>query len=322
MKSGTTRTLGVVISDIQLTFFAQAVRGIADAARAEDFEVILANTRRGPGAERAAVGVLVDKRVDGLIVVPAEPAESASHLREAQDRGIPVVLLDRGCAGDPLRRRRRRQPAGREERASATSSGSATAGSRSSSRAETALTAADVVKARLRTGRRHDEPPPGGGLGGGAPRAPGCPSRTTSSGAARYDRDDARRATAAGARAPRSPDGPRHDRRDDDARRDRRDPGRRPRDPAATSRSWPSTTCPGRPLIRPPLTVVAQPVHELGALAARHLIARIGGADGPAEVSILDTRFMLRGSTAAPAAKQLVTTAAVAAIRHPAGSPD
>ena len=39
MKSGTTRTLGVVISDIELAFFAQAVRGIADAARSEDFEV-------------------------------------------------------------------------------------------------------------------------------------------------------------------------------------------------------------------------------------------------------------------------------------------
>jgi LacI family transcriptional regulator len=56
-------------------------------------------------------------------------------------------------------------------------------------------------------------------------------------------------------------------------------------------------------VLRPPLTVVAQTLIELGALATQHLIARIGGADGPAEVSILDTRFILRGSTAAPATR-------------------
>ena len=56
------------------------------------FEVILANTDED-GTERAAVGVLLNKRVDGLIVAPA-PGESA-HLLDAEERGIPVVLLDR-----------------------------------------------------------------------------------------------------------------------------------------------------------------------------------------------------------------------------------
>ena len=89
------------ISDIQLAFFAQAVRGITDAANAEGIEVILANTDEDVAKERAAVGVLVDKRVDGLLVVPADPFDTA-HLVDAQARGIPVVLLDRVSADSGL----------------------------------------------------------------------------------------------------------------------------------------------------------------------------------------------------------------------------
>ncbi len=39
---------------------------------------------------------MVDKRVDGMIVVPADPFDTA-HLQEAQDRGIPIVLFDRSA---------------------------------------------------------------------------------------------------------------------------------------------------------------------------------------------------------------------------------
>ena len=53
-------------------------------------------------------------------------------------------------------------------------------------------------------------------------------------------------------------------------------------------------------VMRPPLTVIAQPVQELGVTAATRLLGRIGGDERPPETVVLSTQFVLRGSTAAP----------------------
>jgi LacI family transcriptional regulator len=77
MITGTTHTIGVVIADIENPFFARAVRGIADTAHAAGYEVILTNSDERLETERAAVGVLYQKRVDGLIVAPASNTDAA-----------------------------------------------------------------------------------------------------------------------------------------------------------------------------------------------------------------------------------------------------
>jgi LacI family transcriptional regulator len=50
-------------------------------------------------------------------------------------------------------------------------------------------------------------------------------------------------------------------------------------------------------IVRPPLTVIAQPVYELGLTAARRLLARIAGDESPAMVITLATTFIVRQST-------------------------
>lgn len=293
MKSGSTATLGVVISDIQLAFFAQAVRGIADAAHAEGFEVILANTDEEAAAERAAVGVLIDKRVDGLIVVPTVPGQAA-HLQDAQDRGIPVVLLDRGSPGircDVVVVDNQR--AGRNavrhlvrlghRRVAIVVEG------------QTALAAGEVVTARLR---------PDAGMTSllreigwaAALREASIPVTDDLIRLARYDRADARAVTAA---ALELPDRPTAILTTDEtmtlgAIDAILDAGlEMPRDISLVAfDDLPWTT-----LMRPPLTVVAQPVHELGVTATQRLLGRLAGFDGPPETVIMRTAFIVRGST-------------------------
>ena len=293
MKSGSTATLGVVISDIQLAFFAQAVRGIADAAHAEGFEVILANTDEDLAAERAAVGVLLDKRVDGLIVVTAMPGETA-HLQDAQDRGTPVVLLDRGSPGircdvvvvDNTRAARNavrhlvRQ--GHRRVAIVVEDSSA-------------LTAAEVVTARLKAGSGVTSPLREIGWAA-ALREAGIPVTDDLIRRARYNRENARAVTAA---ALAMPDRPTAIVTTDEtmtlgAIDAILDAGLEiPRDISLVAfDDLPWTT-----LMRPPLTVVAQPVHELGVTATQRLLGRLAGFDGPPETVILRTAFILRGST-------------------------
>ena len=94
MTTGKSGIIGVVVGDIENPFFSLAVRGISDAAKAAGFNVILANSGERIEAEKAAVRLLIGKRVDGLIVTPSE-SRDISHLRDVHRSGRPLALLDR-----------------------------------------------------------------------------------------------------------------------------------------------------------------------------------------------------------------------------------
>jgi len=94
MVTRTTHTLGLVISDIQNHFFAKIARAVADVARQRGYALVLANTDEDFDREQEATRVLAEKRVDGLIVVPASGAYP-SHLDVLIRRHVPIVLLDR-----------------------------------------------------------------------------------------------------------------------------------------------------------------------------------------------------------------------------------
>ena len=100
MTTGITQTLGVIVADISNPFFAGVIRGIADACNASDYTAIVLSTDEKLAAERSAVGVLMDKQVDGIILSSAAVrADEVEHISEALSRGIPVVLLDRTVKG-------------------------------------------------------------------------------------------------------------------------------------------------------------------------------------------------------------------------------
>ncbi|WP_433511994.1 LacI family DNA-binding transcriptional regulator [Nonomuraea sp. CA-143628] len=92
--TGLTRVIGVVVSDIENPFFARAVSGISDRARAAGYEMLLVSTGLDLARERSAVEALMAKRVDGMIVASASVSEGA-HLRRVREAGVPLVLLDR-----------------------------------------------------------------------------------------------------------------------------------------------------------------------------------------------------------------------------------
>ncbi|RUW63821.1 LacI family DNA-binding transcriptional regulator [Mesorhizobium sp. M7A.F.Ca.US.008.03.1.1] len=94
MTTGRSGIIGVVVGDIENPFFSLAVRGISDAAKASSFNVILANSGEKIEAEKAAVRLLIGKRVDGLIVTPSE-SRDIGHLRDIHRSGRPLALLDR-----------------------------------------------------------------------------------------------------------------------------------------------------------------------------------------------------------------------------------
>ncbi|MFK4297344.1 LacI family transcriptional regulator [Arthrobacter sp. GAS37] len=98
MNTGKSNTIGVVVGDIENPHFGLATRGITDTAKKSGYNVILINTDEELTAEIEAVHVLLDKRVDGLIVAPASSIET-EHLQYVHETGRPLVLLDRKAEG-------------------------------------------------------------------------------------------------------------------------------------------------------------------------------------------------------------------------------
>jgi LacI family transcriptional regulator len=98
MITGTTHTIGLVVADIENPFFARAARGVADVAHKAGYEVLLINSDEDPVTERHAVRALSEKQVDGLIIAPAS-SDGAQHVMELLARHTPVVLIDRTLPG-------------------------------------------------------------------------------------------------------------------------------------------------------------------------------------------------------------------------------
>jgi LacI family transcriptional regulator len=99
MRAGQTKTIGlVIIADFTNVFFDRATKGIVDTARENGYEVLISNTDENLSVEREAIETLIQKQVDGLIVVPST-ALVHDHLEAKNLRDTPLVLIDRMVPG-------------------------------------------------------------------------------------------------------------------------------------------------------------------------------------------------------------------------------
>jgi DNA-binding LacI/PurR family transcriptional regulator len=90
-------TVGVVIPDIQNSFFTGIVRGIEQVLEAETFTFLLGNSDGRPDRERVYLETLRSEGAAGFITVPSQ--SEPELYRELQAAGLPVVTLDRAAPG-------------------------------------------------------------------------------------------------------------------------------------------------------------------------------------------------------------------------------
>jgi LacI family transcriptional regulator len=92
LKQRATRTLGLIVTDIENPYFPQLVRAVEDAANAEGYAILLCNANEDPEREATYLDVLVERRVDGMIV-----AASTIGTRQREwlaHPPVPVVLVN------------------------------------------------------------------------------------------------------------------------------------------------------------------------------------------------------------------------------------
>ncbi|WP_285488236.1 LacI family DNA-binding transcriptional regulator [Amycolatopsis taiwanensis] len=98
LRTGASRTLGLILLDAWNPFFTEMARGVEDYAFAQDWAVLVSNSDRRADRESRYLNVFAERPVDGIIIVPhGDPPERLADLRR---QGIPSVLADRRGTGD------------------------------------------------------------------------------------------------------------------------------------------------------------------------------------------------------------------------------
>jgi LacI family transcriptional regulator len=93
LRSGETKTIGLIVPDGSNLFFADIARRIEDVGYQHGYSVILCNSDNDLKKQRNYINTLIAKQVDGLIFISA--GESKEDLQRLADSGIPVVVADR-----------------------------------------------------------------------------------------------------------------------------------------------------------------------------------------------------------------------------------
>lgn len=94
-----TNTIGVVVPELDNTFFTEVLAGVAEVVDENNFTMIVCNTSNDGEKEKAALSMMEQQRVRGVIFTPAigysDAAAEKSIRLQLKNLNVPVVLVDR-----------------------------------------------------------------------------------------------------------------------------------------------------------------------------------------------------------------------------------
>ena len=92
LRQRATRTLGLIVTDIENPFFPELVRTVEDAAREMGYAILLCNASDDPEREAGYLELLVDRWVDGVVI--AASSLGVRHREWLLAAPLPIVLVN------------------------------------------------------------------------------------------------------------------------------------------------------------------------------------------------------------------------------------
>ncbi|MGN7720430.1 LacI family DNA-binding transcriptional regulator [Chitinophaga sp. 22620] len=93
LKSGRSYTIGLIVADISNPFFGNIARTIEDEAKRNNYTVIFGSSDENLDKSGDLINVLLNRQVDGLILIPTEGSEQ--QIKQLRKQPVPFVLIDR-----------------------------------------------------------------------------------------------------------------------------------------------------------------------------------------------------------------------------------
>lgn len=97
LRSGLSRTIGLLVPDVRNSFFADLARGVEDRALDMGYNVVLGNTGFDRDRERRYLDLVRSRSIDGLVYAAGAPP--ARRFLRSIEQEIPIVLADEEVPG-------------------------------------------------------------------------------------------------------------------------------------------------------------------------------------------------------------------------------
>lgn len=95
LRAGSSKTIAVMVPEVENHFFSQVISGIESVARANAYHVLIYLTHEDPVKEEEFVQLLRNGRADGLLISVTHNPNGYAHLNRLTAAGFPLVLFDR-----------------------------------------------------------------------------------------------------------------------------------------------------------------------------------------------------------------------------------
>ncbi len=92
-RTGKTKTIGLIVSDISNIFYARIARKLEDYAYNRGYSVVICSSDEDQKKEEEQIRLLLNRKVDGLIISSSQ--DNALFFNTLSDSGFPHVLIDR-----------------------------------------------------------------------------------------------------------------------------------------------------------------------------------------------------------------------------------
>ncbi len=93
LKTSKTFTVGVLIPKLSNIFSTHIIEGMEQAFDEVGYSILVCDSRNCLEKEKEKLRLFRDKLVDGIVLMPVE--DSGEHIRQIQEDGMPIVLMDR-----------------------------------------------------------------------------------------------------------------------------------------------------------------------------------------------------------------------------------
>jgi DNA-binding LacI/PurR family transcriptional regulator len=104
LRRGSSRTLGVIVPQINQNFFSDAISGIEKACTENKYNLIICQSHEKSDIEETAIETLIHQNVDCILISLSKETQSAKILEQVLEHKINVVQFDRCDENFPCHR--------------------------------------------------------------------------------------------------------------------------------------------------------------------------------------------------------------------------
>jgi LacI family transcriptional regulator len=95
LRKNKSKTIAVIIPEIQNNFFSQVMNGVEEVARQKGYHVLIYLTHEDNKRETDILHLLRNGRVEGVMISVSNATTSFEHLKAYQEAGVPLIFFDR-----------------------------------------------------------------------------------------------------------------------------------------------------------------------------------------------------------------------------------